>query len=130
MKAEESADRRHAYLHILKHGLLAIRESARSNNAKLCEVEAEHLHNIPSLLDETNERRHIYYAELERKSYMDHVLSHADPGYMSRTVDLYEKAWVVLMRLALQAQETINEEFERQLKSQQSGGDSSSCTST
>ena len=63
--------RSEAYKHILAMGLLALRDRApRFNSPRLIEIEAEHLHNIPSLIDEDNLQRHFYYFD------KDQILSH------------------------------------------------------
>ena len=100
MTPEDIERRRQAYRTILGFGLLAIRAAACRSDAELCEIEADHLHNIPSLLDETNEARHIYYAQAEREMYLDRVRGRADRNYLSSTVDRYEAPWAVLTALA------------------------------
>jgi hypothetical protein len=65
--------RQQAYATLLHHGLIAIRSFAWDGRVKLCEIEADHLHNIPSLLEESNEARHRYYLEAERTSYLDRL---------------------------------------------------------
>ena len=59
------------YLDILRFGLLYILAAATHGNAKACELEADHLHNIPGLIGEKNEQRHQYYFDIERTSYLN-----------------------------------------------------------
>ncbi len=66
-------DRQAAYLGILHCGLLRIRELAHGGHTFQCEVEADHLHNIPSLINEGNESRHDYYMNTERQTYLNAV---------------------------------------------------------
>jgi hypothetical protein len=61
------------YIEILHFGLMSLRESAFLDKVDLCTIEAEHLHNIPSLIGEPNEGRHIYYFDCERVSYIEKV---------------------------------------------------------
>jgi len=63
------------YAQILKWGLLQIRNDADAGKTELCSIEANHLHNMPSLIDEDNEQRHKYYFESERTLYLEHLKS-------------------------------------------------------
>jgi hypothetical protein len=36
---------------------------AYAGQIELCRIEADHLHNIPTLLGEANEDRHVYYIQ-------------------------------------------------------------------
>jgi len=65
--------RNELYLHILEFGLLNIRAAAFFENTRLCEIEADHLHNIPSLIDEGSEFRHEYYFDKERALYLERL---------------------------------------------------------
>ena len=55
MLASVMQGRTDAYRRILYLGLLLIREAARMGDARLCEIEADHLHNLPALLNEPDE---------------------------------------------------------------------------
>ena len=54
-------------LDMLSHGLLAIRGAG---NAKLAALHADHLHNLPSLIDHYSPDRLRYYWEAERPGFM------------------------------------------------------------
>jgi hypothetical protein len=86
------------YLDILSCGLLWIRNAGHSGYARACEIEADHLHNIPSLVGEDNELRHEYYFETERTSYLERIAeldsSAARPG--SFTFERYRDLWAEL----------------------------------
>jgi hypothetical protein len=87
------SDRDAIYLQILHHGLLRLRDAAVLGHTKYCAVEAEHLHNIPSLIGETNEHRHAYYFGQERVYYLERV-DRSLPGLeftLSRYVELWER---------------------------------------
>jgi len=58
-------------LGLLKWGLLMLRESAFAGRTDLCRIESDHLHNIPTLLGEVNELRHVYYIEKKRGLYLN-----------------------------------------------------------
>jgi hypothetical protein len=70
----QSRDR--AYLDLLHHGLVRLRNLSHADRMgnrthadrmDLCRVEAEHLHEMPTLVGETNERRHVYYLNGTRR---------------------------------------------------------------
>jgi hypothetical protein len=59
-----------ALLTILKHGLLNIRYQAERKNCERCAIEANHLHNIPGLLENFSVDVLRYYLDLERPQYV------------------------------------------------------------
>jgi hypothetical protein len=85
------------YVQILHHGLLRIRDSAALGHLQYCAVESEHLHNIPSLIGETNEERHIYYFCQERPHYLEHV-DRSIPG-LDFTLRRFTELWTSLSEL-------------------------------
>jgi hypothetical protein len=92
--------RQQAYAEILRWGLLAIREAAYAGKMKVCEVEADHIHNLPSLLDEPNEARHQCYIGQERSYYLDCLERLGDAEYSAERKRVYEQPWKVLVALA------------------------------
>ncbi len=114
MTPEEIKQRREAYQKILALGLLTIRDYAAKRSTEICTIEAEHLHNIPSLIDEENEHRHIHYAAVEKPSYLKRIQACADDEYIERTADFYREPWIVLMQFALRSQEEFNRQMEFQ----------------
>ena len=93
--------RQQAYLEILTWGLLAIRASAHEGKSRLCEAEADHLHNLPSLVEEHNEKRHHYYIVPERKDYLAKLERLGEDEYRAQQTRWYAQPWRVLMELAL-----------------------------
>jgi hypothetical protein len=93
--------RQQAYAEILRWGLLAIREAAYAGKTKLCEIEADHIHNLPSLLDEPNEARHHCYVVQERAYYLDRLGQVGDAEYAANRKRYYEQPWKVLTALAI-----------------------------
>jgi hypothetical protein len=89
-------NRQQAYLDLLTHGLAAIINLARRGEVELCEVEAEHLHNLPSLVDEPNEHRHRYYIEQERGRYLERLKKLAAREHLEFMVIWYTQPWQVL----------------------------------
>lgn len=85
------------YRQLLEHGLLRLRDSAVLGYLQYCAVEAEHLHNIPSLIGETNEHRHRYYFDQERDYYLER-LDRSVPG-VDITLRLHDELWTRLEQL-------------------------------
>ena len=63
------------YWNILKSGLISTCAAAGEGDLSRCRAEAEHIHNIPSLIGEQNVARHLYYATQEREAYIQWLLS-------------------------------------------------------
>jgi hypothetical protein len=104
MTPEVLQARREAYLGLLEHGLVAIRRSARAGQLQLCVAEADHIHNIPSLLDETNEHRHRYYIREERGLYLQRLEELGEVEYHKAMAPWFTWAWRVLEEIAQQAE--------------------------
>ena len=85
------------YVQILHYGLLRIRDSSATGHLQHCAVESEHLHNIPSLIGESNEHRHLYYFCQERTFYLERV-DHSVPG-LDFTMSRYVELWARLIQL-------------------------------
>ncbi len=88
-----------AYRRILYLGLLLIREAARMGDARLCEIEADHLHNLPALLNEPDESRHQYYIRAERSLYLHRLSERNDDDCVAHRKRLYEEPWKLLEAL-------------------------------
>ncbi len=90
------------YVDILTFGLIHIRNAAYSGDARACEIEADHLHNLPSLIGETNELRHQYYYEKERTLYLERAAG-LDASAAERaafTMNRYRSLWAELEAIA------------------------------
>lgn len=85
------------YVQILHHGLLRLRDSAAGGHIQYCAVEAEHIHNVPSLIGEANEQRHLHYFRQEREQYLEHV-DRSIPG-MDFTLRRYAGLWARLEKI-------------------------------
>ena len=92
--------RQQAYLQLLERGLVAVRNHAHGGKITLCEIEADHIHNIPSLLDEPNETRHEYYIVGERSLYLDRLKELGATDYMESMMCWYFEPWKVLASIA------------------------------
>lgn len=67
-------ERDRTYLQLLSLGLIAVRDCASAGDLERCKMEAEHLHNIPSLIGEQNKARHLYFISTEKNRYLGWVL--------------------------------------------------------
>jgi hypothetical protein len=91
------SERDRIYLEILGWGLCRIRDAASQGWSAYCAVEAEHLHNLPSLVQEANEHRHSYYFDSERTFYLERV-DRTLPG-VDMTLRRYASLWRELEQL-------------------------------
>lgn len=90
--------RSEAYKRILAMGLLALRDRAPGfSSPRLIEIEAEHLHNIPSLIDEDNLQRHLYYFNKERPAYIEALKELDLPEYSEPVLRIYLMPWEALL---------------------------------
>ena len=83
-------------LQILHEGLLRIRSSGWQNDVARCAREADHLHNLPSLLSNYSPERLRYYWEAERTGVepfaahwarLEQLLPHIDEDGAAKTQD-------------------------------------------
>jgi len=76
------------YCGILATGLINIRMAAAAGSTKQCFAESDHLHNMPDLLlDIENKEKQIFYAKTMRSSY----LSITEPEWPCRYKWLWEE---------------------------------------
>ena len=95
------SERDQIYIRILEHGLLRLRDAGLLGMVEYCAIEAEHLHNLPSLIGETNERRHEHYFENERMYYLKRV--NRSVPLLDFTLRRYEECWQELLELTEQS---------------------------
>jgi len=92
--------REQAYVELLQWGLLQIRNLAYGKHVEPCEIEADHLQNIPSLLEEANERRHECYIRGERDLYLERLRNLRATECLKWAEIYYAKPWRVLAAAA------------------------------
>ena len=66
-------ERDEIYVQILHFALMVLHNHPKAEHAGYCAIEVEHIHNIPSLIGESNEHRHAYYLRAERGLYLERV---------------------------------------------------------
>jgi hypothetical protein len=89
-----------AYLDLLHYGLVLLRNVAHGGRVELCRIEAEHLHEVPTLIGEANERRHEYYLRGTRRLYLQQVRELGDAAYLEQVAIQYTGPWRVLAAAA------------------------------
>lgn len=57
-------------LKIITIGLLRIRALGNSGDPQACSIEADHLHNLPSLVHSFSLERLLYYYRVEREAFI------------------------------------------------------------
>jgi len=81
------------FAQLLHIGFVVMRTAFASGDRACLEIELEHLHNNPSLIGETNVRRHRYYWEKERTYYLERLTALCSPEASSRMRTFYEPTW-------------------------------------
>lgn len=84
------SERDQAYLQLLQVGLLLFRQALDSGDPEWARAESEFLHNVPSLIGETNEARHRFFWEKERAAYLNWLREKGSAEARSRTQTFYE----------------------------------------
>ena len=92
--SEKHTRRDEIYLTILNLGLHRIRGAASQGDFRHCELESDHLHNIPRYLAEPETAQHGYYYLCERALYLKRV-DRAREENQSQLAT-YEKLWAEL----------------------------------
>ena len=82
------ADVREGLAQILEIACLTIRAAARNGDAKYCDVEANHVHNLPDLLRTFDRKKLKYYLDVTRAEYLESLRQF--PG---ATADPYKPIW-------------------------------------
>ena len=82
------------YRRLLGFGLLNVRQAIQTKDYAWAEAEAEFLHNIPSLIGETNPHRHRFFWDKERPAYLDWVSQHPSSEAGSKVKIFYKTVFV------------------------------------
>jgi hypothetical protein len=81
------------YTQLLAVGFLVLRQAADSGNQEWLDAELELLHNIPSLIGESNVERHKYFWTQERRHYVQWVSADGRQHAKSRMLTYYQPIW-------------------------------------
>ena len=97
---ETAQQRDRAYLDLLHHGLIQLRNFARIGRLEFALIESEHLHELPTLIGEDNEKRHLYYLRGTRELYLEQLKALGDVAYLEQVSIWYSGPWQVLAEAA------------------------------
>lgn len=97
---EATLDRDKAYLSLLHYGLVMLRNIAHTDRIDLCRIEAEHLHEVPTLVGEPDERRHEFYLRVTRGEYLRSLRETGATEYLENATIWYSGPWQVLASAA------------------------------
>ncbi|QDV72062.1 hypothetical protein K2D_01820 [Planctomycetes bacterium K2D] len=81
------------YIRLLHHGLQILRDAAACRDTAWSHAEAELLHNVPSLIGESNLRRHAYFWDQERRAYLAWLEQSENPRAVSKAKTFYDPIW-------------------------------------
>jgi hypothetical protein len=90
-------ERDQIYVEILHAGLIALKNASYGGDVEYWKVESDHLHNLPSLIGESNELRHDYYFDKERTLYLERVA--ACNRNSAHPLARYRELWLQLENL-------------------------------
>lgn len=85
------------YIKVLTYGLIAIRDAAFAGDIERCKMEADHIHNLPSLINEENMHRHLYYYNTERQAYCVWAMERGDNSLTEFIRDIYLPLWTEIL---------------------------------
>jgi hypothetical protein len=81
------------YAHLLAVGFVVMRQAALSECHDWLEEEFELLHNVPSLIGESNVERHRYFWSKERLHHIEWVSEPGREEAKSRMLTYYKPIW-------------------------------------
>ncbi|MCB9852855.1 MAG: hypothetical protein H6819_07145 [Phycisphaerales bacterium] len=81
------------YCQMLTLGFVVLRQAVESGDSEWVEQEMELLHNVPSLIDESNIERHKYFLEKEKQRYEEWALSPGRDTQKSLMLTYYTPLW-------------------------------------
>jgi hypothetical protein len=81
------------YSQFLTLGFVVLRQAADAGDAAWIAAEIELLHNVPSLIGESNAKRHEYFWRQERTTYLAWVNAPGRELQRSRMETFYEPIW-------------------------------------
>lgn len=89
------------YARLLQVGFVVLRQAFESADTEWLDAELTLLHNIPTLIGETNAERHRYFWFHERDLYIDGLSKREKHEALSRMRTYYEPIWNEMQPLLL-----------------------------
>lgn len=81
------------YVLLLQSGLAALRNAAQIGDLEHCRFESEHLHEVPSLIEESNINPHQFYANKTRQRYVEWAEMTDRPAVKELMEFFYRPVW-------------------------------------
>lgn len=81
------------YANLLAVGFVVMRQAAESNDRDWLDAEFELLHNVPSLIGESNVERHRYFWSKERTHHIEWASAPGREEAKSRMLTYYKPIW-------------------------------------
>ena len=81
------------YRQFLIVGFIVLRQAADTHDLEWINAELELLHNVPSLIGESNSKRHEYFWNCERTAYIKWASASGKEQPKSRMRTYYEPIW-------------------------------------
>jgi hypothetical protein len=81
------------YCRLLHLGFIVLQQAADAQDFEWLNAEVEMLHNVPSLIGETNIKRHEYFWQSERTTYIERSRIMGNDLQISRMKTYYEPIW-------------------------------------
>lgn len=86
------------YVKLQEVGFVILRQACDMKDPAWIAAEVEFLHNVPSLIGETNKERHLYFFNQEQTQYRQSILNIANPVATSRWGTYYSP---ILQKLSI-----------------------------
>jgi hypothetical protein len=84
---------------VLTTSLLRIRAAGWNGDAELCAIEADHVHNLSTLLSSFSVELLHFYLDVERVAYLENIRAHAGKSGAAADIRAFEDAWKALESL-------------------------------
>ncbi len=81
------------YVQMLRVGFVVLRQAVEARDEPWVQAEVDLLHNIPSLIGESNQRRHLHFWSKGRPRYIEWVSAAGREWQKSRMRTYYEPIW-------------------------------------
>lgn len=90
------------YLQMLELGLSQVKHALWARDYAWAEAQVELLHNVPSLIGESNIERHRYFWEAERPHYLAWLARSGSAEAKAKTTTYYESIWAEMEPLMVE----------------------------
>jgi hypothetical protein len=77
----------------IDYGLARARNALEKSDLQRCEIELEHIHNLPSLLDTTIMKSQGYYLEKQVPFFLDSLEKNYGLSIRKEAIDEFEATW-------------------------------------